>query len=397
MIAQPGRHPGHGAERLGQHLRVVGQQGQRHRCRAEPGREGEQRQRLRVVGRRAVQHRGPDRRPGDPVPRVSGGSRPVAGQQGEEGLGRQAGVGEERGRRSDRQGEVAERGGDPVRGPGGQVGTSRAQHRHRLGAGERPHLHGAGEVVPSTVGRGDQDVAGPVRQVTGQLAGAARVVEDQQPAVPPPQCLDERRGRPVGRVRRAGQTEGLREFGHPVGDEVRVQRGDPPGHVVAVAVAVGELGHHRRDPQPGAVGVRAQPHRPAVAQRRLQLRDDALAVDRHRRGEAGRPRSGRPPTVWHGPTAEPPRRCGIGGIGGGRPGAAAQPAPPRRPRRPRPGRADRNRNQPRPAAARRRPRRRATRRPSRCAPRPSPGAGRVRAPSPGSACPARTPRGRTPR
>ena len=122
-------------------------------------------------------------------------------------------------------------------------------------------------------------MAGTVRQVPRQLPRAGGVVEDQQPPVPPRQRLEQRRGRPVRRVRRPGQAEGLRELGHPVRDQVGVQRGDPPGDVVAVAVPVGELEHRGRRPQPLHVGVRAAATPARHAARGRQLRPHRLAVD----------------------------------------------------------------------------------------------------------------------
>ena len=292
-------------ERLRQDVRVVGQQCEGHRRRAQPGREGEQRERGRVGVGQPVPREIPDR-----LPRRRG-----ARQRVEDGVGVRVRVGEHRRGRVHRQRQVVQARRDPVRGLCGQVGAPGAQQRHRLGAGERRHGHRAGLFLPSRIRRGDQHVAGTVRQVPRQLPRAGGVVEDQQPPVPPRQRLEQRRGRPLRRVRGRGQVEGLRELGQPVRHQVGVPRGDPPGDVVAVAMPVREVEHRGGRPQPLDVGVGPQPHRAATLHRGRHLRPHRRAVDEvagQRRDAPDRPdhRAGsprRPPAC--GP-ARPHRRRG---------------------------------------------------------------------------------------
>ena len=157
-------------------------------------------------------------------------------------------------------------------------------------------------------------MAGTVRQVPRQLPRACGVVEDQQPPVPPRERLEQRRRRPLGRVGCRGQAEGLRELGQPVRHQVGVQRGDPPGDVVAVAVPVREVEHRGGRPQPLDVGVGPEPHRAATLHRGRHLLPHRCAVDEvggQRRDVPDRPRrraGRRPPARLRTSTTAPATR-----------------------------------------------------------------------------------------
>lgn len=196
-----------------------------------------------------------------------------------------------------RQRQIAEQIGHPVRhhriDPCKPVG----QQRHRLRPRQCRYLHRRARPTPAGPPRGHQQPAPPVRRPQRRhRRRILDIVEDQQPRpATAPQLREHRR-----RLRPGGQLQRLAQLSQPASNQIRPLRRHPPHHVELVLMPVGVLNRQRRLTDPTHPGQRHHRHRSPRGQFVGQLRQLLLAAHEphHRRRDVPhrRPRRAIVPT-----------------------------------------------------------------------------------------------------